>query len=88
MTKEKKSWLKIGYSLFGFAVVVPIVTRVSDFLLTKANIEAMGCKGLTSFKFSFQGSDFGIFGVFILAGILCILPVNDWILSWRGGKKK
>lgn len=81
MTQTRKQWVRIGFWLIGLGFASPLLLVLVSFLMTFVKASA----GLKCDDFTLEWKDLklGMPVVFWVAGLLCILPVSEWITSWR-----
>lgn len=89
MTQNQKSWMKVGFSLLMAAVILTPLNKIVTYYLKIIHIN--GCnKVVDKSMLNINGTDITLTAVLVAAGLLCILPVSDWlkhladiIRAWR-----
>lgn len=83
MTKQKD---KIGFTLILLGFFSPLIS-VINFWLFKLSMTSykMNCN---EFNFSYKDISITTPMILVLAGVLILLPIGEWLEKWRGGKRK
>ena len=82
----RKEWRRTGFILVALGILQAPLSNTVRGLLRLAHIDnGLKCG---DFEIKIGGYEFGLLGILVIAGVLCILPIAEWLTAWKSGKKK
>lgn len=85
ISKEKKLWFKIGGLLIVGGIILSPTMAITKYVLQKASISEP-CSTIET-GINIYGNSIGVSALLVISGILCILPISDWLEKWKGKNK-